>query len=362
MNNDIDSKLILSHLATAVLLVDEELLVIEVNPACEALFSLGRSKLCNATLQHFIGRSNLDWLRIQSLFSLGGSFAEHQALLVFYNDQHLFADLSFTLVPNQQQPFVLIEIKPVEQQQRIRQEHFRQAQHQVSRDLIRNLAHEIKNPLGGIRGAAQLLQQQLQGVGQENESAESTHMIIEQSDRLSSLVDRLLGSNQLPQLALQNVHLSVEKVLQLVAADNPCDIAFYRDYDPSIPDLLHDADLLQQALLNIVRNAMQALEQQQNKNPVPQIAVMTRIVRQRTINRKRHPMSVQIAVTDNGPGIAPKVRDTLFYPMVTDRHGGQGLGLSIAQSLVELHQGSIEVTSQPGACTFTLLLPVLHHQ
>ena len=218
--------------------------------------------------------------------------------------------------------------------------------------LVRGLAHEIKNPLGGIRGAAQLLAMELDSEDQ----SEYTQMIIKQSDRLRELVDRLLGPNSLPQFTVQNIHAPIEAVLQLVKADNKFNINIVRDYDPSIPDLSIDANMIQQALLNIIKNAMQALEEA-NAN-LPKIKIKTRVARQQVVQGKKHPLCAVIYIDDNGPGIPKSLRDTLFYPMVTSRKNGSGLGLSIAQTLLEHHQGKIELESRHGRTEFSIILPI----
>ena len=248
--------------------------------------------------------------------------------------------------------FLLLEIRIVEQQKRISQESLQWTQQQAARELIRGLAHEIKNPLGGIRGAAQLLERELGSDGLE----EYTGMIIEQSDRLRNLVDRLLGPNSRPNFQWHNIHEVLEKVCTLVYLDMSHKISIVRDYDPSIPDMYFDQDMLQQAVLNIVRNSLQALTE--DKQIHGKIMLVTRIERQATIHGLRFPLCVKIDVIDNGPGIADELKDTLFYPLVSSKVDGTGLGLSIAQTLIDHHRGKIEVESYPGHTAFSLYLPI----
>ena len=219
--------------------------------------------------------------------------------------------------------------------------------------LVRGLAHEIKNPLGGIRGAAQLLARELP----EESLKDYTNVIIEEADRLRNLVDRMLGSNKLPSLAMTNVHEVLERVCSLVEAESQGCITLVRDYDPSIPDVLIDREQMIQAVLNIVRNAMQAISGQ-NELRLGRISLRTRAMRQFTIGHVRHRLVSKIEIIDNGPGIAPELQETIFYPMVSGRPDGTGLGLAITQNIISQHQGLIECDSHPGHTTFSIFLPL----
>ncbi len=238
----------------------------------------------------------------------------------------------------------MVELTQLDRHLRIAREENLLEQHQVARQLVRGLAHEIKNPLGGLRGAAQLLERELV----DEDLKEYTRIIIGEADRLRGLVNRMLGPNQLPQMRTCNIHQIVEHVRNLVAAEEHAELTLIRDYDPSIPDFRADPEQLIQALLNIVRNAAQAL---QGKG---QIILRTRAQRQITIGQKRHKLVVRVDVIDNGPGIPDEMLETIFYPMVTGHAEGTGLGLSIAQSLVNVHGGTIECSSRPGHTEFTI--------
>lgn len=222
------------------------------------------------------------------------------------------------------------------------------AQQNAARMLLRGLAHEIKNPLGGLRGAAQLLDQELP----DDELREYTRIIIEESDRLQSLVDRMLAPNKPPHKSLINIHRVLERVRQLVQVEAPVGVKLNRDYDPSMPALYGDGDQLIQAILNIVRNAAQALGDK------GKITIRTRIHRQVTIGLNRHPLVAKIDVVDDGPGIKAELLNQIFYPMVTGRAEGTGLGLSIAQSLISQHGGLVECESKPGETIFSIFLPL----
>jgi two-component system nitrogen regulation sensor histidine kinase GlnL len=219
--------------------------------------------------------------------------------------------------------------------------------------LVRGMAHEIKNPLGGIRGAAQLLARELPDEGLKD----YTNVIIAEADRLRNLVDRMLGSNKLPMLAMTNIHEVLERVCSLVEAETQGGITLVRDYDPSLPDVLIDREQMIQAVLNIVRNAMQAISAQ-NELRLGRITLRSRAMRQFTIGHIRHRLVAQIEIIDNGPGIPPELQDTLFYPMVSGRPDGTGLGLAITQNIISQHQGLIECDSHPGHTTFSIFLPL----
>jgi len=215
---------------------------------------------------------------------------------------------------------------------------------QANRELIRNLAHEIKNPLGGLRGSAQLLERELE----KPELREYTQVIIQEADRLQSLMDRMLTPHRAPRLEPLSVHEVIERVRSLIKGEFGIDTA--RDYDPSAPELVGDREQLIQAVLNIARNAAQA----GSRN----ILFRTRVVRQITIVRQRHRLALELQVVDDGPGVAEAIQDRIFNPLVSGREGGTGLGLSLAQTFVQYHQGVIEFESRPGRTIFRILLPL----
>ncbi len=214
--------------------------------------------------------------------------------------------------------------------------------------LVRGLAHEIKNPLGGLRGAAQLLDLELH----DPELKEYTQIIIAESDRLQGLMDKMLGPNKLPNKSMLNIHEVLERVRQLVQAEYSGNLTINNDYDPSIPDIYADKDQLIQAILNIARNAMQAMEGK------GEIMFKTRIHRQLNVGRKRYKLAVKCDIINNGPGIDADMMSQIFYPMITGRAEGTGLGLSIAQALINQHNGLIECNSEPGNTVFSIFLPM----
>lgn len=227
-------------------------------------------------------------------------------------------------------------------------------QNEVNKELLRNLAHEIKNPLGGIRGAAQLLQMDMT----DKSLIEYTQVIIHEADRLQSLVDRLLAPHRQPHvLGLVNVHEICERVRQLILVEFPHGLTVVRDYDASIPEFQGDREQLIQALLNIAHNAAQALEDKIADGSAA-LTFRTRIDRQVLLGKVRHKLALQLHVIDNGPGVPDEIKDRIFYPLVTGRAGGSGLGLSLAQNFVQQHNGVIECDSEPGRTDFKIVMPL----
>lgn len=343
-------KNLLDNLSTAIIVLDGDLKISFVNHASQAMLEQSHNQLLAFPIKQFLAHASIDLKRFEETLLNGDGFSDSEVQLAFVDGRYLLADLTVTCVEMSDSRMLLVEIKKIDHQKRISQESQQWAQQQAARELIRGLAHEIKNPLGGIRGAAQLLEKELDNPEKE----EFTQMIIEQSDRLRKLVDRLLGPNSVPSFEWQNVHRVLEKIRALVAVDSSHALSIVRDYDPSIPDLHIDADMIQQAVLNIVRNSVQAL----TDSELGEIQIITRIERQMTIHGNRFPLVAQIKIIDNGPGIPKSLKDTLFYPMVTGKKEGTGLGLSIAQTIIDHHRGKIEVESWPGNTEFTIYLPI----
>ena len=243
---------------------------------------------------------------------------------------------------------ILVELQQIDNHLRISKDEQLLTQQNTARLLIRGLAHEIKNPLGGLRGAAQLLDLELDAP----ELKEYTQIIIAESDRLQGLMDKMLGPNKLPNKKSLNIHEVLERVRNVVQAESIGNLSIQCDYDPSIPDINADKDQLIQALLNITRNAVQATDGKGH------IIIKTRIHRHITIGRKRYKLVIKCDIIDDGPGIDPEMMKQIFYPMVTGRADGTGLGLSIAQALINQHDGLIECSSESGHTVFSIFLPL----
>jgi two-component system nitrogen regulation sensor histidine kinase GlnL len=249
---------------------------------------------------------------------------------------------------------VLIEMIEIEQQTRLDREERAHTLAQSNKDLVRNLAHEIKNPLGGIRGAAQLLAMELTS----KELTEYTRVIINEADRLQALVDRLLAPHRRPHVVADvNIHEVCERVRSLILAEHPRGLDVTRDYDTSIPEFRGDREQLIQAVLNIVHNATQALSERIAAGDA-QLVLRTRIARQVTFGRQRFRLALELHIEDNGPGVPEDIRDRIFHPLVSGREGGSGLGLTLAQTFVQQHHGTIECDSVPGRTVFKILIPL----
>jgi two-component system nitrogen regulation sensor histidine kinase GlnL len=249
---------------------------------------------------------------------------------------------------------VIVELLPVEQQTRQEREERLLDQAQANKELIRNLAHEIKNPLGGIRGSAQLLEMELE----DKELTEYTQVIIHEADRLQTLVDRLLAPHRRPHVVGDvNIHEVCERVRALILAEFPRGLKVVRDYDISIPEFRGDREQLIQAVLNIAHNAAQALQERVVQGDA-QIMLKTRILRQVTFGKQRYRLALELHVLDNGPGVPDSIKDRIFFPLISGREGGSGLGLTLAQTFVQQHHGLIECDSEPGRTDFKILIPL----
>ncbi|MDY0005173.1 MAG: nitrogen regulation protein NR(II) [Spongiibacteraceae bacterium] len=348
---------ILDNLTTATLLVEADLSVAYLNPAAEALLEISGSRV----LGEAVGRLFIDdgelLPALQDASERAVAFTRREVLLTLPSGQQVTVDFAVTPISESDHHVALVlELQPMDRLLRISREEGIVSTQQTTRALVRNLAHEIKNPLGGLRGAAQLLARELTRVLPEAQLTEYTAIIIEEADRLRNLVDRMLGPHQTPRHDVVNLHEVLERMRQLLQAETGGRIAFRRDYDPSIPDTLGDREQLIQALLNIGSNAVQALTSAQT--PSPEIRLRTRVLRQFTIGTRRHRLVVRMDIEDNGPGVPADIARTLFYPMVSGRPDGTGLGLSISQSIINRHAGLIECHSRPGCTVFSIYIPL----
>ena len=342
---------VVESLSIAVLVLDRRLRLAFMNPAAETLFELSFRKAYRLALPDLIIGPESFIAGLRHCLASGHPYIERELQLLFPLDRTVTVDCTAApLLEGDPPTELLLEIRQVDWRLRINREEHILAQHQTTRALVRNLAHEIKNPLGGLRGAAQLLERELP----DPALREYTGIIIGEADRLRNLVDRMLGPNQLPSQGEVSIHEILERVCGLVEAEAHSGIRIERDYDPSIPLLWGDSDRLIQAVLNVVRNAAQALSEREQGV----ITLRTRVQRQYTIGAKRHKLVARLDVVDNGPGIPPAQQEQIFYPMISGRPDGTGLGLSIAQNIIAQHGGLIECASRPGETVFTLLLPL----
>lgn len=353
----------LDLLATAVMLVNEESGVLYMNPAAENLFELSNTNVAGLPLgKLFVDDTVLTAAMGYALVN-NSSYTEHDIALGVAGRSKLH--LSCTVTPIEldngggEESF-LLEFRHIEQQLKIAREERMLDQSQANRELIRNLAHEIKNPLGGIRGAAQLLERELERPGLH----EYTQVIMKEADRLQLLMDRLLTPHRLPQPSLVNIHEVLERVRSVILAEFPHSVVVLRDYDTSLPQFKGDKEQLIQAVLNVMRNAAQSLTgkpgghsaMQSNNKGV--IELRTRVARQVTLARRRYRHAISLEIIDNGQGIPDDIQGHIFYPLVSGRDGGSGLGLTLAQNFISQHRGTITFESAPGRTCFSILLPV----
>jgi two-component system nitrogen regulation sensor histidine kinase GlnL len=321
-------------LATAVLLLDERFRIQYANPAAENLLAVAARNLRGHDFPPlFTEQADLEKLLDDALQARWDSATQ---------------GLSYERPGAEPLPLACV-VARIERAERLMD------QQTASRELIRNLAHEIRNPLGGLRGSAQLLEQELE----RPELREYTQVIISEADRLQALMDRLLTPHRAPKPARLNIHEVLERVRSLVLAEFAEGVAVICNYDPSVPDLVGDREQLLQALLNVTRNAAQALTMGANgTSRRGTIILRTRAARQITIGRQRHKLALELQVIDDGPGVPAVIRDRIFNPLVSGREGGSGLGLSLAQTFVQYHGGVIECDSRPGRTVFRILLPL----
>lgn len=339
---------LIEHMTTAVLLLDDQLRLQWMNPAAEALLALSLARISGQPLLELIDADDDIGERLARSLRESHPFTQREARLTLATGNSLTVDYTASPISEHE---LLLEVEPRDRLLQISREEALQSRQETIKVLTRGLAHEVKNPLGGIRGAAQLLERDLKDPAQ----AEFTHIIIEEVDRLRDLVDSMLGPNRLARHSTLNIHRVLERVAALLAAEYP-GIHIVRDYDPSLPELHGDEAQLIQAVLNVMRNAAQAMIE--GATDQPELVLRTRARRQFTLGAKRHRLVCKIAIIDNGPGIAGGFEETLFYPMVSGRAEGSGLGLSIAQSILHQHQGLIEYESRPGHTEFRLLIPL----
>ncbi|MGB2078874.1 MAG: nitrogen regulation protein NR(II) [Vibrio sp.] len=340
---------VLEHLVTATILLDDKLVIQYANSASQQLFSQSAKRLLGTNLSSHIQHASLDLALLTQPLQTGQSMTDSEVTFVI-QDKPMLLEVTASPITLNQELLLLIEIRQIDQQRRLSQELNQHAQQQAAKLLVRGLAHEIKNPLGGLRGAAQLLNRMLP----DENLQEYTGVIIEQADRLRGLVDRLLGPQKPSAKHEHNLHQILEKVRQLVELEFGHQVVIERDYDPSMPDVVIDPAQIEQALLNIIQNAAQIL----SKQPDGKITITSRTIYQANIHGQRHKLVARIEIKDNGPGIPLELQDTLFYPMISGREGGTGLGLSIAQNLIDQHQGKIDVESWPGHTSFSIYLPI----
>lgn len=347
----------LDLLVTAVLVLDERFIIRYANPAAENLFALSRNLMLQQALDEVFTRDDALAAALDSARTNKAGYSDYDVKLSAIGRvdvHHLICSVMPVDLPADARAGApvdhgyLLEMRPITQQIKAAREERILDQTQANRELVRNLAHEIRNPLGGIRGAAQLLDAELDRA----DLREYTRVVMHEADRLQSLMDRMLTPHRLPQVCALNIHEVIERVRSVMLAEYPEGLGVKRDYDTSLPMITGDREQILQAVLNIVRNAAQAM------NGHGQIVLRTRIARSVTLARRRYRQAITLQVIDDGPGIPDSVRERVFYPLVSAREGGSGLGLTLAQTFVNQHHGTIEFDSMPGRTCFTVTLPI----
>lgn len=337
----------LDVLATAVIMVNDDFIVSYANPAAQNLFEVPARGFAGRQITDIFEDANVLTASFDYASTHNCSYTAHDIWLNAQGRRRLNLSCTVTPLESPAARFV-VEFQHSPQQSKAAKKERWLEQREENRRFVRNLAHEVRNPLGGIRGAAQLLEGELNS----RSLTEYTQVIIKEADRLHTILDRLLAPSRLMSPSEVNVHEALERVRSLVKAEFPRGIKIERDYDVSLPPVIGHLEQLIQALLNIVRNAAQALRDEGT------IALRTRAARQVTLGKIRHPLAIMIQVIDDGPGIPEAIEERMFHPLVSGREGGSGLGLALAQELIHQHHGIVECVSRPKDTRFSILLPV----
>lgn len=325
-------------------MLDDGLAITQLNTAAESLLGVSARRVIGRPIAEFVHPSNELVALCQRALKTGLTFGLRE-LTARIGERELVVDCR--AAPLESEHFLLLELLDTQRDRKVRRDAALVTQQQLSRRIIRQLAHEVKNPLGGLRGAAQLLERQLP----DPELKAYTRVIIEEADRLAALVDGILRAGGAPKPEDVNLHRITEHVAHLIEAEKPARVELVRDYDPSLPSVHVDRHQMIQAFLNLARNAMQAVGEQ------GRLTLRTRALTNFTIGTEQHRLVLSAEVEDNGPGIPEDLKETIFYPLVTGKATGTGIGLTIAQDLVSRNGGVIEFVSQPGRTIFQLRLP-----
>lgn len=353
---------IIDNLHSAVMVIAENLQIVCMNPASEMLFHISSNRALKKNIRELVLNEQDFFDRLERSMVSGHPYTVYEDILYIHNHKNI--DVDYSVSPIQYLPqgkFLLLEFIRLKAQQKLSHEESIISQYEASKSLLRGLAHEIKNPLGGIRGSAQLLERELSNDKNSENNKQFTQIIINETDRLKNLLDRMVGPKDIPTKTEINIHKILEHVRQLVLAENDS-IIITADYDPSIPELHADESMMIQVILNITRNALIAIsEQHYDAQHRGTIVFKTRSQRNCKIGNHSYPLAARIDIIDNGGGVDETLQEKIFMPMITGHAQGTGLGLSIAQSLAHQHGGLIEFTSKPGKTVFTLLLPLYTH-
>jgi two-component system nitrogen regulation sensor histidine kinase GlnL len=345
-------KPVIDSMITAVVVLDSKLCVEYLNSAAEDLLKTSYSHALGQSIRDLILLEDRVLQAFDTALSDDQPFTEREATIRLPDNISELVDFTVNILDEESPKYsqrLLLELQHLSRLKRINKDDDSVERQETTRHLIRGLAHEIKNPLGGIRGAAQLLESELP----DPELKEYTGVIISETDRLKDLVDRMLGPQRQLEKTTVNILEVLEHVIAVTEAEQPGQINWHRDYDPSLPDIQGDRSQLIQAVMNIIRNACEALKNIDD----PKISLKSRGIRQFTIGNTLHRLVLLLEIGDNGHGIDPEMQERIFFPMISGRPEGTGLGLAITQNVISQHGGSVQVTSRPGATSFSIYIP-----
>ena len=338
-------------LASSIIIFDKYNNIEYMNPSAETLFEVSRNHAAGNNITTFFDDPNFFKRTLSKAKKQQSSYREHEYFIKTKQNKTICVSFTTTPFADKDESFI-IEFLQIDQQLKVAKEERMFIQQQANGELLRNLAHEVRNPLGGLRGAAQLLEKELN----DESLKEYTQVIIKEADRLQKLMNKLLTPHQMPVYQTTNIHEVLERVRSLILSEFPNDVQLNRDYDVSLPEFIGDREKLIQAVLNVARNGVQAMKQNKQKNM--QLSFSTRSEHQVIFHKKKHATAIKLDIIDNGPGIKAELIDKIFYPLVSGQENGSGLGLSLAQNFITIHQGMIECNSSPGKTVFSIILPI----
>ena len=343
----------LSELSTGIVILDVSLEIIFINSSALSILDTTEKNSIGNTIDQIFYEEPESINDFVGALELNRNFTKTDTVLNLKKGKKVFCTYIVHSIENNNEKGLMLEIIDKESSSELIERYRMKTNQQISQDFVRGLAHEIKNPLSGIRGSAQLLSNKLDNQNLQ----EYTDIIIKQTDRLTSLVDNILGPNKKPDFQFQNIHYPIENVLNLVDNESGYkDIKIVKDFDPSIPDLFIDSYLIENSILNLTKNARDALIDSNTSNP--EIKIVTRISHGEMIDGEKNAMVCKISIIDNGPGIHEEIKDSIFFPMITGKDKGTGLGLSITQGIISQHKGNIHFTSEPNRTEFFINIPV----
>jgi len=344
----------ISELNTGIIILDKSLRIVLINSSALSFLDTSEMTSVGSKIDSIFYEEPDNSNSFKDSLKENRSFTKTDAVLYLKRGKKVLCNYSIHPISKESEGSLLIEIINKEASSELIERYRIQANQQISQDFVRNMAHEIKNPLSGIRGSAQLLSNKLN----DDKQKEYTDIIIKQTDRLTALVDNILGPNKKPDFQWQNIHYPIENVINLIQKEvSFSGIKVLKDFDPSIPELFIDSYLMENSILNLVKNARDALLESDIASP--KIEIITRISHGEIIEKNKTATVCKISVTDNGPGISDEIRDSIFFPMITGKDKGTGLGLSITQGIISQHKGNIHFNSKPSKTEFFINIPII---